>query len=38
MRAKREAKAAAENGEADKENDGESQDILGENEDADVIF
>ncbi|KAE8441286.1 H(+)-transporting V1 sector ATPase subunit D [Mollisiaceae sp. DMI_Dod_QoI] len=37
MRAKRDAKAAADNAEDDKENAG-SQDILGEQEDADVIF
>ncbi|KAF8861827.1 ATPase [Acephala macrosclerotiorum] len=37
LRAKRDAKAAKENGEDDKENE-ESQDILGEQEDADVIF
>lgn len=37
LRAKRDAKAAKENGEDDKENE-ESQDILGEQEDTDIIF
>jgi len=37
LRAKRDAKAAADNAEDDKENTG-NQDILGEQEDADVIF
>jgi len=37
MRAKRDAKAAADNAEDEKEN-AKSQDILGEQEDADVIF
>jgi V-type H+-transporting ATPase subunit D len=37
MRAKRDAKTAADKAEDDKEN-AKSQDILGEQEDADVIF